>query len=321
MFSTRSKARAGITAATTVAALFAAGAPAMASEAPDPADATAAVIDQAAPNQGDVVDLNAEGDTLAATTSNTAVDVPVSPSNDLTVGAPGTTTAPDLSVSLPAELDLKSATVADDGTVLYPAADGDTSAAVQVLDNGSTRIQTVIPDAKAKRKFTYTFGKDVTPVLRPDGGADLTVQADNALLVVGSVDAPWATDANGEPVDTHYQIDGKRLIQIVTPGQNTAFPVVADPKLTYTWWNVTIYFNKSETGVLAVGVAAAATALSKIPVAGTALSIYATAIFGVAGVAKAEGKCAKLVSYGLPPLATNYVPQIYSGSEAGGYCR
>ncbi|WP_257131989.1 hypothetical protein [Bacillus toyonensis] len=39
----------------------------------------------------------------------------------------------------------------------------------------------------------------------------------------------WAKDANGNPVSTHYKVEGNKLIQVVDFDENTAFPVIADP--------------------------------------------------------------------------------------------
>ena len=43
---------------------------------------------------------------------------------------------------------------------------------------------------------------------------------------------PWAKDANGQDVPTHYEIDGTIVTQIVEhKGDDVAYPVVADPKI------------------------------------------------------------------------------------------
>lgn len=55
---------------------------------------------------------------------------------------------------------------------------------------------------------------------------------------IAVIDAPWAVDANGIELDTHYEIDGHSLIQKVEVTDDTAFPVTADPSLW--WWTTKI---------------------------------------------------------------------------------
>jgi hypothetical protein len=53
---------------------------------------------------------------------------------------------------------------------------------------------------------------------------------------------PWATDANGEAVKTHYTMHGNTITQHIGVTKDSAFPVVADPWLgvdllsKFKWW-------------------------------------------------------------------------------------
>jgi hypothetical protein len=58
-----------------------------------------------------------------------------------------------------------------------------------------------------------------------------TVEEDQ---LIGTIGAPWAVDANGDPVDTRYVIEDGGIKQVLETDENTAFPVVADP----AWWVV-----------------------------------------------------------------------------------
>ena len=51
---------------------------------------------------------------------------------------------------------------------------------------------------------------------------------------VALVGAPWAVDANGEPIATHYELADGALTQVVDINADTAFPVTADPE--WWWW-------------------------------------------------------------------------------------
>lgn len=52
---------------------------------------------------------------------------------------------------------------------------------------------------------------------------------------VATVNPAWAVDANGKPVETRYELDGTVLTQVIVTDENTAFPVVADPSVSF-WW-------------------------------------------------------------------------------------
>src|SRR5690606_35644684 len=71
--------------------------------------------------------------------------------------------------------------------------------------------------------------------------------------VAGSVAAPWAKDAQGRPVPTRYTAEGHTLVQDIDTNENTAFPVVADPKITFGWG---VYINMwgHELGAAALAV-------------------------------------------------------------------
>lgn len=66
-----------------------------------------------------------------------------------------------------------------------------------------------------------------------DTGEAYVVDSNNQIVSV--IDPAWAKDANGNAVNTHYDVKGNTLIQVVDFDENTAFPVVADP----TAWQIT----------------------------------------------------------------------------------
>lgn len=98
-------------------------------------------------------------------------------------------------------------------------------------------IQTFIEIPTAQSPMEYEFPIDV-----PDG-AMLNAQPDGSVFVMGSdgipvavVNVPWALDAEGSAVRTHFRVEGSTVIQVVEPDASTAFPVIADPDF---WWIVT----------------------------------------------------------------------------------
>lgn len=147
------------------------------------------------------------------------------------------------SIELPGEIETNDGEVADDGTVVFPATDGSGDAvAVQTLDDGSTRIQTVLASADSPHEFGYRM--DGYQPHQSDTGEVIFMQEDGSYVPVA---APWAVDANGKNVPTSYEVRGDELFQVVHPDSTTAYPVVADP--SWIWygpiWGMKL--NRSET--------------------------------------------------------------------------
>ncbi|MCD2104905.1 hypothetical protein O4214_20825 [Rhodococcus erythropolis] len=80
--------------------------------------------------------------------------------------------------------------------------------------------------------------ESVIPVTVPPGG-HMRVNPDGTVTVfdadgnpVSTIDAPWAYDANGTPIPTHYEIRDGQLVQVVdTAGiENVLYPILADPE-------------------------------------------------------------------------------------------
>lgn len=97
-------------------------------------------------------------------------------------------------------------------------------------------VQTFIEIPALGAPTEYRFPIDV-----PDG-ATLNTQPDGSVFVTGEdglplavLDVPWALDAEGTNVPTHFRIEGDTVVQVVQPDADTAFPVIADPDF---WWIV-----------------------------------------------------------------------------------
>ncbi len=224
-----------------------------------------------------------------------------------------------IEISLPTGSSTAQAETASDGTLVYSGEDG-VDIAVQLVGSDSVRIHSVSHDDVGSQEFAYTFSEGTRLVETDSGKIDVLQQSGPALVKVGEIDAPWAVDAAGSPVATNYRIEGRSLIQEVHPTEDVTYPIVADPKVTSTWWNRTVYFNKQETLMIAAGAGGCASVAGLIPeptvskviaAACGLLSAYASGI-------TASGSCLKAVHYLHQPTP---VPQPYGGSEAGGYCR
>ncbi|MBO9553450.1 hypothetical protein [Cellulomonas sp.] len=296
-----------VTVATTLTLTLIAG-PA---NAADPTESAARLIEQVAPDQGEVQRVTATAAGLTATIREQTITAPRTADGAVQVGA--------VQVILPDQVGGR-ASVANDGTVVYSGTGGSVAAAIQILDDASVRLQTITREAGADRSFTYTF-PGLTPVKGANGTVDLLANnADGSVAVVAGTVAPaWARDAKGRVVKTSYRISGDRLVQVVEPTSTTTYPVVADPKVTHTWWNQTMYFNKSETNKVSAG--ASAVQIAGTITAGTMIgaiaAVGASIIQAVAQYAMGNDQCIKFVVY----ASGTALPQPYGGSEAGGYCK
>jgi hypothetical protein len=134
---------------------------------------------------------------------------------------------------------------ATDGSVVYDQS-GSVDRTVQATTDGF-RIHTVIGSASAPTEYVH-------PVVLP-AGARLVLEdqlppdpdnpgpqdpglvsgayiLDSANNLIGGFGSPWAKDANGALVATHFEIRGSDLVQVVNHNvSGVTYPVVADPYL------------------------------------------------------------------------------------------
>lgn len=125
-------------------------------------------------------------------------------------------------------------------TVVYADPEAPVDLAVQATESGARALITM-KDESAPNRYTFDVTGPAGSRLVPAGevlgaeyetGEVLLVAEDGALL--GTFDAPWATDATGAPVDTWYELTDGQLSQVVAVDADTVYPVVADPN----WWSI-----------------------------------------------------------------------------------
>lgn len=98
----------------------------------------------------------------------------------------------------------------------------------------SVRSLIAIDSAFAPERWSFQVGGDVAKLsLLPDGGV---IALDDKGGVVAGAPAPWAVDAKGKAIPTHFEVKGTTLTQVIkhrptlkTLRTPTAYPVVADP--------------------------------------------------------------------------------------------
>jgi hypothetical protein len=190
----------------------------------------------------------------------------------------------------------------------------------QVDDTGAPQFLAVLRSKSAPRDYTFrpTFGENTRVELRGNGGAAI-FSADKKDAV--EVAPPWAVDANGRSVPTHFEVRGAALVQVVDHrAGNFAYPIVADPKYKKRWFGAggELVFNIGETRAIAQNVQAVAATLggcSFLPGGRLVCEGVGVAIRAAAGYFKLmadQNKCAKFyVSHvpGVPtPSIINTVP-------------
>jgi hypothetical protein len=133
------------------------------------------------------------------------------------------------------ELTSNEAIQTENGTLIYQDTTKSADIAVQPTLEG-VRSLIHIKDATAPSEYRFTVnvpqgGKLVTDAeyLGEEFASGEVYTVDEENIIQGVFAPAWAKDANGNPVPTHYIIEGNDLIQVVDFNENTAFPVVADP--------------------------------------------------------------------------------------------
>ncbi|MDZ5145065.1 hypothetical protein [Microbacterium testaceum] len=208
----------------------------------DPSTVAALVAD-ATPDNAQAVDPSSTASGFTTSTADATTSIPNSPEEPIEVVADTGGREISASIILPNGLDLASAEAAENGTVVYPS-ENDASVAVQTLESGDTRVQTVIPNREATHEAMFGM-EGFRAVIDASGQAGFLQKGREGVYV--PVEAPWATDAVGETVPTHYETRGEKLVQVVSPTSHNVYPIVADP--TWGWrnaaWGLTL--SRTET--------------------------------------------------------------------------
>lgn len=192
-----------------------------------------------------------------ATSDGASVSIPTAPTDGITLNTPsqtitdagtgGTSTVPGSgsTVGLPFGTQAQGAVSEAPGVVSYDNNNNSTTVPVAKTD-GTVQIVTIIRNANASHSYVYplTLGADQHIQIEGDGSATVRNGADN---ITAYVPAPWAKDATGISVPTHYETDGTTLTQVVDFTATSAFPVVADPSWAAYWWGYLVKFNRSDT--------------------------------------------------------------------------
>lgn len=170
--------------------------------------------------------LSPSGDLVAHEAGSTVV-IPDSPTDGIQID----TAAGGIEIGLPGANNADDAVISN-GLAVYDGGLKDASVAVQAVDGGGVQALIVIDSNHATTRYAFPINSDNGTNLAVETDGSVTMY-DNAGTITGTVATPWARDANGNTVPTHFEINGTTLTQIVDH-QNGAYtyPIVADP-----WWN------------------------------------------------------------------------------------
>lgn len=157
-----------------------------------------------------------------------AGDVTVEVPKDLKAGVDLTGTGLDLTIHLPNAADAGVGVKNSDGQVVYSSTSASANTVIPV--EGGVQMLTTIANSAAPERYTYLV--ETAPgdyfQIQEDGSAVLIAPDGTVKLGVA---APWAEDANGQSIPTHYETDGSSLTQVIehASAENIAYPVTADP--------------------------------------------------------------------------------------------
>jgi hypothetical protein len=135
----------------------------------------------------------------------------------------------------------------------YQHTKSDTSFVIRPITSG---MQTLITISGSAAPTQFTFSMPLPPGahyrVNADGSADIVTTKG---LVIGTLAKPWARDADGNSVPTHYTLKGNTVVQTIAH-QGAVYPVVADPSVSWHWWGYQVQFTKHETQVIGWGISA-----------------------------------------------------------------
>jgi hypothetical protein len=130
---------------------------------------------------------------------------------------------------------------------------GNSHTALQAVGPDSQRATVLIAGAADPSEYRFAFSGASSVEVQPDGTVFIV---DSATGQTSTLAAPWARDANGTPVPTHYDVRGSTVVQVVDHSSSSiAYPVSADP-----WWGLRFYLSNTSAQRLAAALAGGASA-------------------------------------------------------------
>lgn len=102
----------------------------------------------------------------------------------------------------------------------------------QALSNGDARAVIHIDSPESPRGYPFELTGNFDRIVKKhDGGIEALDKHEN---IVASIDRPWAYDADGTAVPTHFEVHGKTITQVVEHNESFKYGIVADLTLPNT---------------------------------------------------------------------------------------
>lgn len=201
----------------------------------DPIDDSVVIVTPPNTTEGAILTVDASLSAVPAPGVDTK-DVVLDPGAIVTIADSTAVTAvsPDGAVIIGVD-GLRSESVVRDpsGVIAGDINNGGTLVALRPTSSG-IQIVSVIPNNSASEEYEYPLGIPTgAQIYETDNGAYVFEAADQSGL--GKIESPWAVDALGASVPTHFKLRGTTLVQIVEHHTNIfQYPITADPQWSYT---------------------------------------------------------------------------------------
>lgn len=127
----------------------------------------------------------------------------------------------------------------------------DNYAARETEDGAQSIAVLASPDAPMP-SWQLSLPESMQAELSENGGIIFrTIDDDLNLIHEFMIESPWAVDAEGKYLATHYELLGDTIVQHVDT-EGAVFPIVADPRLTF---GLGVYLNMTGAEIAAVATA------------------------------------------------------------------
>lgn len=183
-------------------------------------------------------------DAIAAVAPEALDNVASSSTDELPATSAGTITADALDLTVELPFPEAGAPAQYDSGVAWYDNENSSSTIPLIKEDGSLQVLTVIDDPEAPTRYAYNLDLPDGSTASLDDGLVTIINADGSFG--GGVAPAWALDADGNPVLTHYELDGSTLTQVIEHDDASAYPIVADP-----WFGIDLFsaiYTSSENG-------------------------------------------------------------------------
>jgi hypothetical protein len=198
----------------------------------------------------------------------------------------GESDGPDDTITTLPVTESSAASVTPDGLALF----ADTGSSAFAMSASDAAGYSISLDAGAPTEYSYDIKVGDEPAVLEliEGGGVSVLDGDGSL--VNSILAPWAKDATGAEVPTHYTVQGDTLTQHVEH-QGAAYPVVADPRFVCSGAFCTLELSRSDTRKLANNVLSVGGACALMGPGAPACAAVLVGMWTQAKIAVSRGQC------------------------------